>query len=232
MASRERAKALLGVACLVIFALLPSTASGAPNGSVRVVVDPTTPCLDRTAATASPGRPPGERLAWLVEHHADFVWRSLRRLGVEPSLADDATQEVFIVASHKLERVEAGRERAFLLGIALNVAAHARRRVARRREVDEEICEERWDDAPLPDDALDAARLAAVVSSSLDALPAELRTVLVLVDVEDHTMADVADLLEIPHGTVASRLRRARAELAAGVVRARPSQRLRAARKR
>lgn len=49
MASRERAKALLGVACLVIFALLPSTASGAPNGPVRVVVDPTTPCLDRTA---------------------------------------------------------------------------------------------------------------------------------------------------------------------------------------
>ena len=167
----------------------------------------------------------------LLARDGELVARILRRAGVVEGSVDDAVQQVMLVAARRLGDVRAGSERAFLLGVALNVAAHARRRVARRREVDGDIGEERRDEAPLPDDALDAARLAAVVTSSLEALPADLRTVLVLVDVEDQTMADAADLLEIPRGTVASRLRRARAELAAGVIRARPSQRLRAARK-
>lgn len=166
----------------------------------------------------------------LIATDGAFVGRVLRRAGVSDDAIDDAQQQVFLVAARKLAMVRAGAGRAFLLAIALNVAAHARRRVARRREVNGDECEEVQDFAPLPDDALDAARLAAVVTRTLDTLPNDLRVVLVLVDVEEHTMAHVADLLEIPPGTVASRLRRARAELAERVARVRPSQRLRVAR--
>lgn len=169
-------------------------------------------------------------LEQLIASDGELVARILRRAGVLEGSIDDAVQQVFLVAARKLAVVRAGSGRAFLLGIALNVAAHARRRVARRREVDDQGCEHVHDGAPLPDDALDAARLAAVVSQTLEALPAELRTILVLVDVEEHTMAHVAALLAIPRGTVASRLRRARAELAVAVGRVRPSRRMRAAR--
>jgi len=164
-------------------------------------------------------------LEQLIASDGEFVARVLRRAGVLDDSVDDGVQQVFLVAARKLPSVPPESGRAFLVGVALNVAAHARRSVARRREVDDDGCEDVHDAAPLPDDALDAARLAAVVSTTLEALPAELRSVLTLVDVEEHTMAQAAELLSIPRGTVASRLRRARADLAVAIGRVRPSRR-------
>lgn len=165
---------------------------------------------------------PAERLALLVEHHADFVWRSLRRMGVIPSQADDATQEVFIATSQKLDRVEVGRERAFLYGVAMNIAAHARRSRARSREVaaDEQTLEAH-DKAPNPEMRLAEAQARAQLDRVLDALPVELRAVFVLFELEELTMIDIARLLDVPAGTVASRLRRAREEFHAAASRLR-----------
>ena len=188
-----------------------------------------------SAASAGSGvRPRGEAAAplsleQLILSESSFVTRTLRRAGVLEDSIGDAAQQVFLVAARRLTAVRPGCGRAFLLGIALNVAAHARRRVARRREVDDEGREDAWDLAPQPDAALDAARLAAVVSKALEELPAPLRRVLVLVDIEEHTMAQVAERLALPPGTVASRLRRARAKLATAVGRVRPSRRMRVA---
>ena len=153
----------------------------------------------------------GESVASLVEQHADFVWRSLRRMGVPSSQADDATQEVFIVTSRRLQRVERGRERAFLYGVAINVAAHARRSRARSREVpgEEETLSAR-DHAPNPETRLAEAQTRALLDRVLDALSEELRAVFVLFELEEMTRIDIARLLDVPSGTVASRLRRAR----------------------
>lgn len=151
------------------------------------------------------------RFAALVEEHADFVWRSSRRLGVPESLADDATQQVFLVAQQKFASIEPGREKAFLFAVATNVAAHARRSVARRREAAEAPDESLVDPAPLPDVALDAQRARVLLDHVLGTLPMELRTVLVLFELEEMTMAEIADVLSLAPGTVASRLRRARA---------------------
>ena len=164
----------------------------------------------------------GERLASVVEQHADFVWRSLRRMGVAPSQADDATQEVFIVTSQKLDRVELGRERAFLYGVAMNVAAHARRARARSREVaGEEETLAAPDQAPNPEMRLADAQARAQLDDVLDALSEELRAVFVLFELEQLTMIEIARLLEVPAGTVASRLRRAREEFHAAASRVR-----------
>ena len=69
---------------------------------------------------------------------AEFVWRTQRRLGVRPADADDAVQEVFVVAARRLGDIENGRERAFLFGIAARVAS-TRRRTLRRRPEDGEL---------------------------------------------------------------------------------------------
>jgi RNA polymerase sigma-70 factor (ECF subfamily) len=158
------------------------------------------------------GTPSPSTIGQLVEIHADFVWRSLRRLGVPDGSADDATQQVFLVAQAKLGHIQTGRERAFLFSVALNVAAHVRRSGARRREVSEAHALELADPRPLPDAELDARRARALLDEVLDALSVELRTVFVLFELEEMSMAEISDVLEIPPGTVASRLRRAREE--------------------
>src|SRR4051812_6204799 len=71
------------------------------------------------------------RFRALVEQHFDFIWRSLRGLGVPSSAVDDAAQHVFCVASEKLGAIAAGSERAFLFKTALGVAANARRAIGR-----------------------------------------------------------------------------------------------------
>src|SRR5690349_17047116 len=54
------------------------------------------------------------RLRQMVEAHYDFIWRSLRGLGVPASTAEDAAQQVFWIASRKLEIITPGSERSFL----------------------------------------------------------------------------------------------------------------------
>jgi RNA polymerase sigma-70 factor (ECF subfamily) len=155
------------------------------------------------------------RLRDLLERHFDAVWCSLRRLGVAETELDDCAQQVFVVASRKLRAVAEGRERAFLLGIAVNVASHARRSQRRRREVPEPEGEGtgRIDPGLLPDEALEQKELLALLDEALAAMPDDLRTVLVLFELEELSAPQIAAILGIPVGTVASRLRRAREEL-------------------
>jgi len=151
-------------------------------------------------------------LAALVETHADFVFRSVRRLGVPDAGADDATQQVFLVAQSKLDQIQMGRERAFLFAVAIHTAAHVRRTLARRREVDDAETAYVADGAPLPDEELDQRRARALLDEVLDAMPIDLRPVFVMAELEEMTMAEIAEILGLAPGTVASRLRRARGE--------------------
>ncbi len=163
-----------------------------------------------------------ERLATLADRHYAFIWRSLRRLGVAPQAVDDAAQQVFVLCALKLERIEPTRERAFLFQTALRVAMSQRRDFARRREATpgdaiDDICDPR----PLPDAAAEMRQRRLILDRVLDALPIDLRTVFILFEIEGLASPEIASILTIPLGTVASRLRRARAafEAAAGRVR-------------
>lgn len=147
----------------------------------------------------------------LVHRQLDFVWRSLRRLGLSESDADDASQQVFMIAARQLAEVPPGKERAFLYGTARRIAANARRDRRRRREAPAELADELQAVGALPDERVELERAALLLDDILERLPEDLRRVLVLAEVEEATVSAIAELEAIPVGTAASRLRRARA---------------------
>jgi RNA polymerase sigma-70 factor (ECF subfamily) len=151
------------------------------------------------------------RFRQMVDQDFEFIWRALRGLGVPASGADDAAQQVFLVAAQKLDGIEPGAERSFLFSTARGVASNARRSSSRNREqYDEDSLAMRADHAPNPEQLASAGEARAVLERLLEDFPEELRTVFVLFELEGMTMAEIAEVLGIPNGTVASRLRRAR----------------------
>ena len=160
-----------------------------------------------------------QRLGHLVRDHFAFVWRVLRRLGLSESDADDAAQQVFLSASRRLSDINVGSERGFLFSTAVNVAAHAHRSQKRWLELPEAELDDRRDSVPGVEELIDRRRARELLDEILEAMQLELRLVFVLFEVEQLTMAEIARMLELPPGTVASRLRRAREDFAARVKR-------------
>lgn len=154
-----------------------------------------------------------ERLRSLVEPHFASLWRGLRRFGVPASSLDDALQQVLLVLATKLDRIERGKERAFLLGIAHGVSANFRRLHARRAEVayEDDVVTVHPDPDPDPEALLELKHRRALLDEALDALSEDQRAVFVLFELEGCTMIEIAETLSLPMGTVASRLRRGRA---------------------
>lgn len=147
----------------------------------------------------------------LVEAHFDFIGRSLRRLGLSDADVDDGVQQVFVVASRNLEAILPGRERSYLFGVALRVASDARRARRRRGAVLDESSEAEGEShVPSPEALVSERQARALLDQVLETMPLEPRTVFILFELEEMTMAEIAHLLELPPGTVASRLRRAR----------------------
>jgi RNA polymerase sigma-70 factor (ECF subfamily) len=167
-------------------------------------------------------RTSADSLRSLVQDHHGFIWRSLRRLGVPASQVDDAAQEVFLVALRRQADILLGRERAFLFAVAQRVASDVRRAGARSRErADEMAISRALEPSPQPDEALEALRARAQLDAVLDEMGDESRAAFVLFEIEGLTAPEIASLLEIPVGTVASRLRRGREEFHAAAKRIR-----------
>ncbi|MCC6554812.1 MAG: sigma-70 family RNA polymerase sigma factor [Polyangiaceae bacterium] len=165
-----------------------------------------------------PGGADEARFRAIRDAHFELVWRSVRRLGVPEADADDAVQQVFIVAARRLQVIRPGSERAFLFATALRVAWHARRSRQRRGEVAGEA-REALDGAPSPEELMDQRRARALLDEALEALPLDARAVFILFELEEMTQSQIAALLELPPGTVASRLRRGREEFQAAIAR-------------
>jgi len=160
-------------------------------------------------SAAHPTMTPGIRA--LVDAHFAFIARSVRRLGVHALDVDDVTQQVFLIAARKLDRFVDGNEKAFLFGIAVRVASDARR-AHRRREAGETAVATAppTSDPTTPEDVVAARQARARLDEVLDAMPDEMRAVFTLFELEEMTMAEIAVVLRVPAGTVASRLRRGR----------------------
>ena len=152
----------------------------------------------------------GGRFRRVVSEHFEVLWRFLRRLGIPDGDLDDAVQEVVLVLARKLDQVQIGCERSFVLSTAVRVASGFRRAQRNRREVDDAGLVELESPELSPEALAEKRRRRVMLQRVLNELPIELRAVFVLYELEELTMAEIAATLELPAGTVASRLRRAR----------------------
>ena len=150
------------------------------------------------------------RMSAIVQEHIGFVARVLEKAGVPQAELDDGIQRTFITVTRRLDDVNLGAEKSFVFQVALNVAAHARRNLARRREV----CSDQLDDvvvAPTtPEHIAERKEMRKLIDDIVDTMHESLRSVFMLHQFECMSMVEIAELLRVPIGTVASRLRRAR----------------------
>lgn len=149
----------------------------------------------------------------VYDEHFRFVWRSLRRLGVPESDVADAAQDVFLVVHRRLDEFE-GRSKVttWLYGICFRVARDRRRlaHVRRRAPDDDGELDERVDPRADVGAAAERTQGLAMLEAILDELPIEQRAVFTLFELDGVGGEGIAEMLEIPLGTVYSRLRIAR----------------------
>jgi RNA polymerase sigma-70 factor, ECF subfamily len=153
--------------------------------------------------------------AAIYDEHFDFVWRSLRRLGISSDSIDDAVQDVFLVVHRRLGDFEARCSvKTWLFGIALRVA-HDHHRRSRRKGGHEPLDPAVVDGSPGPHEELAKAEAVRELDRILSALDEDKRAVFILAEIEQMTAPEVAEALGINVNTVYSRLRAGRREFEA-----------------
>jgi RNA polymerase sigma-70 factor, ECF subfamily len=160
----------------------------------------------------------------VFRQHFDFVWRTVRSLGVPDATIDDAVQEVFITVHRRLGEFERRSAlKTWIYSIAYHTAQN-HRRSARRREasaLDSELPSRE----PGPGEHVAGAQAGRFVLEFLEQLPRERRDVFVLCVLEELSAPDVAEILQVKVNTVYSRLRLARADFRASLERFAKSER-------
>jgi RNA polymerase sigma-70 factor (ECF subfamily) len=175
--------------------------------------------IDEPEVPPAPSVPPAlderARLHAMFDAHHQLVWRTLRRYGLDAEAAADVVQQAYVVAVERVADIWPGSERAFLIGTALRLARAAGRK-ASRLSLDDKLDEQPLQRASQPEAQAATLELLDRVLSQLEP---GLIEVFVLFDVEGFSAREVAEALAIPEGTVASRVRRARAEFRAVIKR-------------
>jgi RNA polymerase sigma-70 factor, ECF subfamily len=166
----------------------------------------------RSRRPAAPTPDPFEQEALA---QTDALYRAALRLTRNPAEAEDLVQETYLKAFRAAARFERGTNlRAWLFTILMNTHRNSRRDAAREPvDVDSEVVE-RAENLPgraaTPEDLLLDATMDVDVKAALDSLPDTFRTAVWLRDVEEFSYAEIARMLEIPAGTVMSRISRGR----------------------
>jgi RNA polymerase sigma-70 factor (ECF subfamily) len=155
-------------------------------------------------------------VAEVYDAEADFAWRSLQRLGVDERDLPDLLQEVFVVVHRQRDRYDRSRPlRAWLFGICAGLARNHRRRAFRRQETLTATPPERAGEDP--EQVYEAVRQRQRGERVLAELEPEHRAVFVMFEVEGMSGKAIAELLDVPLGTVHSRLHHARRALLAAL---------------
>ncbi len=161
--------------------------------------------------------------------HADAVYRFALRLSGSPDQAEDLVQDTFLRAFRSWEQYTPGtRAKSWLFTICRNVFLRQRERRARHDEIMEESVAREGTGSPatevvnplwvdLKDRDPEGEFFHAIVDerilAAIDRLPEEYRTAVVLSDLEGLPYAEIAGLMDVPVGTVKSRLFRGRRQL-------------------
>lgn len=178
---------------------------------MTAILDADAPLAHPEGATGEAGENrPLDELDRLYAEHFDFVWRSLRRLGVRDEELDDAAQDVFIVLLRRRGEFKGeSSHRTWLFGIASNVSHEYRRKRQRAANLTP-MPDDHPENAASPLERASSAEALRLVDMFLASLDDDKRTVFILAELEQLSAPEIARALSIKLNTVYSRLRVAR----------------------
>jgi RNA polymerase sigma-70 factor (ECF subfamily) len=157
----------------------------------------------------------------IYDEHLPFMWRAARHLGVAPSAIEDVLQEVFLVVHRRLREFE-GRSsmRTWMYGILLHVVRNHRRSIRRRgAEPVASLDEIAVAKGGGPHEAAETAEAMRAVQALLEELDDLRREVFVLVELEELSVPEIAEMLGEKQNTIYGRLRVARRDFEAALKR-------------
>jgi RNA polymerase sigma-70 factor, ECF subfamily len=159
----------------------------------------------------------------LVLEYQDTVYNQAYYLLNDPAAAEDISQEVFILAFQKLVQYRGGSFRAWLLRITTNACYDEIRRWKRKRQIPlvpldedgDEIESPYWlaDHSPSIEEMIEREEFVGRIQNLLDEMPLALKSAVMLIDMQEMDYAEAAQALNIPMGTLKSRLVRGRLKL-------------------
>jgi RNA polymerase sigma-70 factor, ECF subfamily len=161
--------------------------------------------------------------ATIYRQYFDFVWSSVRHLGIGAEAIDDVVQDAFIVIHAKLHTIEQPESlRSWIYGVVRRTASGYRRNRKVRDGsglplVDSDMAHGSVTTTPL--DLVEHNADLKLLSSLLAEIDEPKREVFVLSEIQELTMPEIAEALQIPVNTAYSRLRAARAAFEAGLAR-------------
>ena len=149
------------------------------------------------------------------ERELDYIFATLQRLGASPHEIEDLVQEIFVVLHRNWAELDTDRPlRPYLFGVAYRIlCAHHRRRAREIPYPDLDVL----DGAPSPESSLQGKQAIELLSAALAELPLARRAVVVMHDLDEMPMVDIARGLSITRFGAYARLRKGRKELAAAV---------------
>ena len=164
------------------------------------------------------------RFRAVFDREFDYVWASLRRLGVHPRDIEDVAQDVLVNVHRKLDEYDASRPiRPWLFAFAVRSASDWRR-LARHRVELLGIEGEPAASTPPADSMVERKEDADLVLLALESVDPERRAVFILHELDECPMKEIAEAFGLPLFTGYSRLRVAREEFSAAVRRLRPQR--------
>jgi RNA polymerase sigma-70 factor (ECF subfamily) len=157
----------------------------------------------------------------LYNAHGRYVWRRLQQMGVHECDLEDALQEVFVVAFRNVKNYDPNQAKVttWLFGIALNVARNVTRGTRRREaKLDRDALPQDAVAGGTPEELLAHRQRQALLAELLATLPLEHRTTFVLFELEGLNGNEIAELMQVPVGTVRSRLFHARKTIESSLI--------------
>lgn len=144
-----------------------------------------------------------------------YIFTTLRRLGAAPHEIEDLVQEIFVVLLRRWRTLDTDRPiRPYLFGVAFRILyAHHRRRAREILYADVDAN----DGAPGPEGSLQSKQSVALLMAALDRLPMSRRAVVIMHDLDEVPIVEVARSLSITRFGAYARLHKGRRELAAAV---------------
>jgi RNA polymerase sigma-70 factor (ECF subfamily) len=172
----------------------------------------------RLVHSAPPAPTPESACLTAFDNDLDYIFATLKRLGAAPYEVEDLAQEVFVVLHRNWRSLDTDRPlRPYLFGVAFRILCAHRRRWSREIPWGDMDADNRVANPANPEGSLESKQSHALLMAALERLPMSRRAVIVMHDLDEIPIAEVARSLSITRFGAYARLRKGRRELATAI---------------